>query len=713
MNYLADASNADPSLRFLMREGEMRSRIREFNWRNTGLGDPALWPSSLKTTVALMLDCARPAYIAWGPNFIQLYNDAYIPLLGQLKHPHALGLSTTETWQEIWDDIVDPLFNRVVSSGQAVSMEHKLMLILRNGYLEECYFSSAISPLTDELGNVTGVFAIPWETTDEFIANRRANALRMLVQSLSGAEDMDSIRAAFEKNILENPQDLPFGLWYEVRQDRTGLDLVAAAGIQRGSDLSPELLDPKCNDFYAGLINTEIPAMSCRSLGTDLFQWARPHPPFADPHWLFIKPLCYTNHQRPDGYIMLAANPLRPNDEAQKEFLLAIRLHLENAVRRVNRYELDRREREHQFQTVMAVLPCLVWMTDTTKACVFVNQTWLQFTGRTHEQEIGFGWLAGIHPDDMGEVERYFTVFDEHGILSHEYRLKHASGSYRWILVEGTPRYGMDGEFLGYIGTCIDITDRKNAEQEILSSQTELRTLYDRLQIAREQERCALAREVHDQLGQILSAAKIDIKLLEDSIRPAKATLSRNNIASELQSASHTIEKAIQVVRQLATELRPPELDGQGLPAAIQWHARDFERRTKIVCSVALPTEMIRLNDASRLALFRIFQEALTNILRHAKATKVWIGLACHGNQVRLRVRDNGVGIGPAHVYSLGSMGLKGMHERAALIGGKLMVGRLRPTGTLVVVRVPRSRESNSGIKEVSLNPASYTGDAA
>ena len=212
MNRSTETLIADPGLRFLTGEGEMRKRIREFDWSGTELGDPACWPGSLKTAISIMLDCTGPAYIAWGPRFIQLYNDAYIPILGELKHPAALGLSTIETWQEIWGEIVHPLFHRVVASSEAISMEHKLMPMLRNGYLEECYFSFTYSPLTDEAGNVIGVFVIPRETTHEFVSNRRANALRMLVQNLSDAQDMRGIRAAFEKTVSECPQDLPFGL---------------------------------------------------------------------------------------------------------------------------------------------------------------------------------------------------------------------------------------------------------------------------------------------------------------------------------------------------------------------------------------------------------------------------------------------------------------------------------------------------------------------
>jgi PAS domain S-box-containing protein len=681
-------------LRFLAGEGEMRRRIREFDWSKTELGDPTGWCNGLKTAVTTMLNCGTPAYLAWGPSFVQFYNDAYIGLLGEKKHPHALGITTSETWNEIWD-FVGPAFNSIMASGRPLAETDKLLPMQRNGYLEECYFTFSYSPLLDDDHQVNGVLVLAWETTSEFVSYRRANVIRMLVQGLSEATDMIGIRAAFERTVRENRQDLPFGLWYEIREDRSGLDLVAAAGIERGSALSPECVDLQHGSYYRGLMHVDSPVLHSCLLAPALLRWEPAAAPLADPQYMMVKPLCYSTYQHPDSYLVLAVNPMRPNDAAQQDFLQLIRMHLENAVRRVNAAELERREFEHRFDSIMAVMPCLVWMSDAGGSCTFVNQTWVEFTGIAPAQAMGTGWAAAMHPDDVDNI-RYLHTSRVPTTLSMEYRLRHANGEYRWVLDKATPRYGIHGEFLGYTGTCIDITDRKEAEQRIIASQAELRNLYERLQHVREEERCALAREVHDQLGQILSAAKIDIKLLEEGVRSDDTPLSRENIVTELQSASSTLESAIQVVRRLARELRPPELESQGLSAAIQWHAIDFERRTKIRCGVWFESDMPQLNDASAVALFRIFQESMTNILRHAKATEVWISLGCRGDRVLLRVRDNGVGISRLSARSGRSMGLKGMRERAAIAGGRLVVGPLPPGGTLVAASLPLV-EDNSG----------------
>ncbi|TCS38450.1 PAS domain S-box-containing protein [Paucimonas lemoignei] len=708
MNIFKENIAADPSLHFLQGEGEMRKRIREFDWSKTELGEPSSWPDSLKSAVAIMLDCGGPAYIAWGPHCIQMYNDAYISALGKRKHPEALGIKTSETWAEIWD-FIEPLFTSVKETGRPVAMANKIMLMQRHDYLEESYFNFSYNPLADETGQVRGVLVLCWETTAEFVSYRRANVMRMLAQGLSDATNMHDIRIAFENTVLDNPRDLPFGLWYEIREDRSGLDLVAAAGIRKGSPLCPEFIDLKPGGFYTGLLDMASPVARSCAFAPILIHWERGTIPDINPQVMIIKPFCYSSYQRPDGYLILAVNPLRPNDAVQQDFLQMVRLHLENAVRRVRQFELERREQAHQFHTVMSALPCLVWMSDASMTCNFVSDTWREFTGYRLEQVDQRCWKEVFHPDDAGELERYRNAFAQRETVTLEYRLRHFSGEYRWMLDKAMPRYGIHGEFVGYIGTCIDITDRKLSEQKILSSQAELRTLYESLETAREEERYALAREVHDQLGQILSAAKIDIKLLEEELKAADAPFSPQAVATELRSASSTIEQAIQVVRRLATELRPPELESQGLSVAIQWHASDFERRTRIRCHLSLEADMPHLNESTATTLFRIFQEAMTNILRHANASQAWISLGCRGNRVQLRVRDNGIGIGAKYRRSNRSIGLKGMRERAAIAGGRLVVGSVQPSGTLVSVNVPLVEES--GGDAFGMAPLLHVGD--
>jgi signal transduction histidine kinase len=205
----------------------------------------------------------------------------------------------------------------------------------------------------------------------------------------------------------------------------------------------------------------------------------------------------------------------------------------------------------------------------------------------------------------------------------------------------------------------------------------------------RREERIALAREVHDQLGQILSAAKIDIKLLLEDVQASRSGLPRRKLLSELRSATTTLDQAIESARSIATELRPPEIENQGLYTAIAWHSNDFERRTRVNLHVALPAPKGGPNGAGAVTLFRIFKEALTNIVRHARATTVWVSVHRRGAFLFLRVRDNGVGIARERVHAAGTLGLVGMRERAQLARGRVAIRALASGGTLVSAVVP------------------------
>ncbi|MGZ5198339.1 MAG: PAS domain-containing protein [Telluria sp.] len=270
-----------------------------------------------------------------------------------------------------------------------------------------------------------------------------------------------------------------------------------------------------------------------------------------------------------------------------------------------------------------------------------------------------------------------------------EMRFHRKSGEAIWVLsflsvVEGGP-----GHPLFFVHVAKDVTRRRELEAERRAEQDELKILYRRLETVREAERTALAREVHDQLGQTLSATKIDLRLLEDAMLAPGQALAPAEVARELRSASATLDRALQIVRHIATELRAPALDGQGLYAALEWHARDFQQRTRILARLELGEGLPRPVRAVAEALLRIFQEALTNVLRHAHAGEVQATLERRGTRLLLRVRDDGVGIARARGAGGRSLGLTGMRERAVLVQGRLLVGPLRSGGTLVSALVP------------------------
>jgi signal transduction histidine kinase len=212
----------------------------------------------------------------------------------------------------------------------------------------------------------------------------------------------------------------------------------------------------------------------------------------------------------------------------------------------------------------------------------------------------------------------------------------------------------------------------------------ELRALAVRLQRAREDEKAHLAREMHDELSGALTALKLDLSLLPD-----RAAKDRSLFLEKLRSMSELIDRTLARIQSIATALRPVVLDKLGLVAAIEWQAGEFQDHSGIACESHLPDEDLPLDSDRSTAVFRILQEALTNVARHANATKVVVGLKSEAKDLILTVQDNGKGIDEKAIRAHNSMGLLGMRERALAFGGATEVTAVPAGGTLVSLRVP------------------------
>jgi signal transduction histidine kinase len=215
-----------------------------------------------------------------------------------------------------------------------------------------------------------------------------------------------------------------------------------------------------------------------------------------------------------------------------------------------------------------------------------------------------------------------------------------------------------------------------------------LHALSLRLETAREEERARVARELHDELGQVLTSLKLEFIWLVDELKKSEPRPGIQ-LVNKLQSLIGLIELSIQSVRQISGDLRPAVLDHLGLREAVQWEATKFQARTGIRCRVVSHLTHDLDDRARALALYRILQEALTNVVRHAHAGAVRISLAERGRTVMLVVKDNGRGITKSELSSMMSIGLLGMSERARLLGGRLTITGSAGRGTTVTVRVP------------------------
>jgi signal transduction histidine kinase len=229
-----------------------------------------------------------------------------------------------------------------------------------------------------------------------------------------------------------------------------------------------------------------------------------------------------------------------------------------------------------------------------------------------------------------------------------------------------------------------EIAERGRVEDALRKSRQELRDLASHLQSIREQERTDIAREIHDELGQALTALKLDLHWVGQRVGDAQPPL-----RTKLVAMSKMVDATVQSVRRISSQLRPKLLDDLGLSAAIEWQAREFERRAGVPCGIRSDPDDIILDQARSTALFRIFQETLTNVARHAGASRVSVVLRSSAGTVDMTVADDGKGIGPEQVSDGRSLGIVGMRERVHSLGGQLEISGRPGGGTTVHVSIP------------------------
>jgi PAS domain S-box-containing protein len=297
-------------------------------------------------------------------------------------------------------------------------------------------------------------------------------------------------------------------------------------------------------------------------------------------------------------------------------------------------------------------------------------------------------FLDSVHPDDREFVKK---AVDEALYKNKPYSIDH-----RIILPDGTVRivheqaevtFNEAGKPTRMIGTVQDITDNKKAAEESKKSYEQLRTLSAHLQSVREEERTNIAREIHDELGQVLTALKIDVSMLANKLYPDSKFLEKT------ESMIKRIDETIQSVKRICAELRPTILDHFGLSAAIEWQVEEFESRTGIKCDVSFEPREIILDQDLTTSVFRIFQEALTNVVRHADATEIKVTLRLKDGKVMLEVKDNGKGITERQFSDPKSFGLIGIRERANFFGGDVKINGIRDKGTTITVSIPLGKK--------------------
>jgi len=307
------------------------------------------------------------------------------------------------------------------------------------------------------------------------------------------------------------------------------------------------------------------------------------------------------------------------------------------------------------------------------------NHRFARFLGAGLQSVIGSSMQDLVWPDDRARMETLLRRAAQ-GNCRGEIRLQSRKGAPLPVHLSLNPLRLESMQAVCLIAS--DLSEMKRAEQELRASSEQLRNLAARLVSVREEEQTRISREVHDELGQLLTAVKLDLAWLAGRL-PRRNVQMLERIRATVQLA----DSIIQSVRRISTELRPGVLD-LGLAAAVEWQVQEFQTRTGIQCKVRLLAQGMYPPNVST-ALFRILQETLTNVARHAKATRVEVVKQKQRDRLVLRIRDNGRGFDPADPSRSKSLGLLGMRERAAILGGQVKIASAPGKGTTVTAWIP------------------------
>jgi two-component system sensor histidine kinase UhpB len=340
--------------------------------------------------------------------------------------------------------------------------------------------------------------------------------------------------------------------------------------------------------------------------------------------------------------------------------------------------------REAYLRSMLDNLPYLAWLKNPDGKFQMVNQPFAKAAGKERPSD-----LLGL--DDFAvwphELALRYVADDQEVMRSRQQKLVEEQisdrGQLHWVETSKSPVFDAAGNVIGTTGLAHDITQRRQLQEEQRRSREQLRALAARVESVREQERVRIAREIHDELGQSLTCMGMDLAFLDRQIDPEN-----KDAAARVAALVELVKDTIRCVRRISSELRPSILDDLGLGAAIEWLAHDFEARTHIACAVEVPEDLALPFDLAT-PLFRVCQEALTNVTRHASATNVSIRLACSTSHISLAIEDNGRGITEEEIKRYGSLGLLGMKERITILGGTLDVEGKPGAGTTLTIQIP------------------------
>ena len=334
------------------------------------------------------------------------------------------------------------------------------------------------------------------------------------------------------------------------------------------------------------------------------------------------------------------------------------------------------RESEERFRLIANTAPVMIWMSGTEEEITYLNQTWLDYAGRPLDAAVEKLRAMVLHPDEAERCRQvYEKAFEQREPFQLEHRLRRHDGEYRWVVTAGVPRYHADGSFVGYIGTSVDITERKLAEAALASQ---------KLIEAHEEEKTRIARELHDDISQRITLLGMHLGILKQSL-PASAT----DLEQEIGEMDRQIGDLAADIQALSHALHSPKLELIGLKAAVAGFCEELSNRHDVTIDVLFENIPEALPPEISLCLYRVLQEALQNVLKHSGSRRAHVSLTGQVNTINLTVKDSGPGFDPHEALRGPGLGLTSMKERLKVVGGQLSIHSQPGHGTTIHAVAP------------------------
>ena len=542
--------------------------------------------------------------------------------------------------------------------------------------------SITISPVRDDTGAIVGASKILRDVTESKRARaalqdseRRLARLQsistglisesaqesMFAQILDAAIELMSADASSIQMLAPDGESLTLFGWKNFHSDsaafwhRVTADAASTCGVALRNNVRVLVSDVDLCEFMAGTQDLE----EYRRSGIRAVQ--------STPLWSRVG--------RPLG--MISTHWHAPHTPPENDFRLfdVLARQAADLIERA-RSEAALREREEQFRFIADTAPVIVWMSDVSKDCTYLNRTWLKVTGQPFDAALGNGWMDRIHPGDVAQCwESYTRAFERRESFQMDFRLRRSDGEYRWMVSTGAPQYRGDGSFAGYIGFAIDVTERRLAAEA-------LATFNERLIDAQEEERSRIARELHDDIGQRLAVLSIDLGALARAGAPA--TEGRQKI----EEAREEVISIATDVQELSHRLHPARLQHLGIAAAAAELCREVSRDRAVEISFNAEGVPEGVSRNVAVCLYRVAQEALQNAIKHSGTRKIDVTLRGGVDHIELIVRDFGAGFEVSTTERRG-LGLTSMQERARAVHGRLVISSEPQHGTTIHASVP------------------------